>query len=312
MKKILLFIISLILISLISFRIYSIYKNVQNIKLLSEVIMSDTNLKDYTYKGSVSTNYVEYNNLLWRIVKINTDKSILLILDDYISILENKDIDLFLNNFEEKIDTNILMNKVSLLDANDYLNSIDNNTTFITDTKIWLANNIISNEVNLSKDVKGFYPLKPTITLKPNTRYISGKGTIDNPYQVGDKKFSLGSTVMLDKDKYMVIDTNKDIKLISMFLIDNLYIDEYKKYKDNLSYKDYIKDITLPSLNDCNFDSKLTNYYLSNTYKTFNLVYSFPLTYGDKEVLHKTRLVITIDKKMQDRFKYLDGSWRFE
>lgn len=312
MKKILLFIISLILISLIIFRIYSIYKNVQGIKLLSEVIMSDTNLKDYTYKGNVSTNYVEFNNLLWRIVKINTDKSILLILDDYISILENKDIDLFLNNFEEKIDTNALMNKVSLLDANDYLNSIDNKTTFITDTKIWLANNIISNDVNLSKDVKGFYPLKPTITLKPNTRYMSGEGTFDNPYQVGDKKFSLGSTVMLDQDKYMVIDTNKDIKLISMFLIDNLYVDEYIKYKDNLSYKDYIKGITLPSLNDCNFDSKLTNYYLSNTYKTFNLVYSLPLTYGDKEVLHKTRLVITIDKKIQDKFKYLDGSWWFE
>lgn len=309
MKKFLLFIISLILISLISFRIYSIYKNVQDIKLLSEVIMEDSNLKDYTYKGNVSTNYVEFNNLLWQVVKINPDKSILLILEDYITILENNDIDTYLSNFEEKIDTSYLKDKVSLLDPNDYLNSIENDTTFITDTEIWLNNNTISNKLNLSKDVKGFYPVKPTITLKANTRYTEGDGTIENPYQVDGKKFGFGSTVTIDNDEYMVIDTKEDIKLISMFLIDNLYLNDYKEYKDKLSYKEYIKDITLPSLNDCNFNSKLTNYYLSDTSKTFNLVYSYPLTYGDGEVMHQTRLVITIDKKIQDNFKYLDGSW---
>ena len=42
---------------------------------------------NYIYKGDVKNNYIKYNNMLWRIVKINMDNSIEIILDDYVSIL---------------------------------------------------------------------------------------------------------------------------------------------------------------------------------------------------------------------------------
>ncbi len=41
----------------------------------------------FVFKGDVDTNYVRYSNLLWRIVKIYNDNSILLITDDYVNNL---------------------------------------------------------------------------------------------------------------------------------------------------------------------------------------------------------------------------------
>lgn len=45
------------------------------------------NNDDYYFYGDVSNNYLEYSNMLWRIIKINKDDSIVLINEDIISIL---------------------------------------------------------------------------------------------------------------------------------------------------------------------------------------------------------------------------------
>ncbi len=56
----------------------------------------------YYFRGNVQNNYVSYANLLWRIVKINSDGSIRLVLNDYLDSTSN------LNDakasFEEKLD----------------------------------------------------------------------------------------------------------------------------------------------------------------------------------------------------------------
>ena len=129
---------------------------------------------NYIYKGDVQNNYLKYNNMLWRIVRINADKSIDIILDDYMTLLPwnskltsftESEIYKFLNTeFIELLDTDYL-NKTSfctdkvvnvkeitcegtntdsyvkLLDVANFLNSVNNGKSYlINDIQyFWLA-----------------------------------------------------------------------------------------------------------------------------------------------------------------------------
>jgi len=130
---------------------------------------------NYIYKGDVSNNYLKFNNMLWRIVKINKDDTIDIILDDYINVLnwdsKNKDyiksdIYSYLNDyFLKSLNKNMLAplsictdkfdilteiacdqkeenNYVSLLDVSNFLNSVvDGNSYLVSDDEIfWLSN----------------------------------------------------------------------------------------------------------------------------------------------------------------------------
>ena len=129
---------------------------------------------NYVYKGDVNNNYLKYNNMLWRIVRINMDKSMDIILDDYISILpwndkalSFKESDLFkylnnefLNNLNKDMLTEINFctdevtdltkitcekqnsdSFVKLLDIASFLNSIKNNKSYLVsdDEIFWLS-----------------------------------------------------------------------------------------------------------------------------------------------------------------------------
>ena len=88
----------------------------------------------YIYKGLVKNNYLKYNNMLWRIVRINADNSLDIILDDYINILpwNNKvsafsesEIYQYLNNeFLNGLDKELLVNTSFCEDKIDSLTSI--------------------------------------------------------------------------------------------------------------------------------------------------------------------------------------------
>ena len=150
----------------------------RNISGNSEIVYNGNGLYsssgNYIYKGDVKDNYLYFNNMLWRIIKINADDTIEIILDDYINILPwnseinefskseiydylNKD---FLNSLdkdylvktnycEDKIDdlTNISCNKqnydsyVKLLDITNFLNSVkDKKSYLVSDEEIfWLS-----------------------------------------------------------------------------------------------------------------------------------------------------------------------------
>lgn len=129
---------------------------------------------NYIYKGNVDNNYIKFNNMLWRIVRINADNSLDIILDDYITLLPwNKEADEFkkseiykyLNNeflsnlnidllaktsfCEDGIDdlTKITCTKqdsdsyVKLLDVSNFLNSVKNSKSYlVSDEEIfWLS-----------------------------------------------------------------------------------------------------------------------------------------------------------------------------
>ena len=284
----LLIIIFFIIIALISFNIYNAYKNTKDVTLLSEYIVNNTEIVNnkegltkengtYIFKGELENNYVLYNNMLWRIIKINSDSSLKLILDDYINMLPKNLISTFFNKFESNLDLDYLIENnickdtfdnennitcqklekdkyVSLLSVYDYINSFYDNKTFITNDKdkLWLYNNDAhTNGDKLStSNENNFYEIKPVITIKNSTLYKSGNGTKNNPYQIGNNDFSIGAKVQINNDMYIVYDFKDDIKLMSLNTIDKIYKNNVLDYLNNeyyqkLSYKNILKDTVI-------------------------------------------------------------------
>lgn len=356
----LLCIILIILITLLVFNLFRIYNKAKNINLLSEHIIKNSELykenDSYIYKGEIDNNYVSFNNLTWRIIKINSDSSITLILNDYINMLPKNLINEFLNNLENNLNieyltknkvceddinnNEITCNKVNndsfinLLSVYDYINSFQDNKTFITNDNeiMWLYNN--DNHTNgdsISKsNENNFYEIKPVITLRANTTYKSGDGNKDNPYMIDDEAFGLGTIVKINNDSYIVYDYKDDIKLMSLDIIKKLYKKDTLDYLNNdlykkINYKELLKDITtytgvynnkkddifkekeiqkigIPNILDIKLDNTIINYYLANKINNFNLIYDNPVIYGDDSTTHNTRYTIAISKDKEKNF----------
>lgn len=279
-------IILIILTTLLIFNLFRIYNKTKNINLLSEYIIKGNEITNknglnkenssYIFKGEINNNYILYNNLLWRIVKINNDSSITLILDDYINMLPKNLIKVFFENLtnnlnteyltknkiciDEMNDNKITCNKtnndsyISLLSTYDYLNSFYEEKTFITKDKeiMWLYNN--DNHTNgdsISKsNENNFYEIRPVITLKANTTYKDGNGNKDNPYKIDDEPFGLGSIIKINNDTYVVYDFINDIKLMSLKTIDNLNREKVLDYLNNelyekINYNNLLNNLTI-------------------------------------------------------------------
>ncbi|MDD3187363.1 MAG: hypothetical protein PHD02_02690 [Bacilli bacterium] len=203
----------------------------------------------YIYKGSTVNNYIRYSNMLWRIVKFNSDGSLDIILDGNINMLKwnnevtdymNSDINSYLNNYfyplindeyltkttictDEIDDLNSITcnnknadNYVRLLSVSEYLNS-KITESYINDGNIWLSNynndsvwNITDNSLSESSPDNMYY-IKPVITLKNSTTLISGSGTKDDPYIVDENHLGVGSFVKIDNDIWSIYDVSNNI-----------------------------------------------------------------------------------------------------
>lgn len=153
-KNILLVAIAIIATLLISINILNIYDNYKNTTYLANYIKEKNN-NNNIFQGNVTSNYVLFNNLTWRIIKINNDSTITMILDDYINVLPQNDTKktfetlynnlnkkvliknkICLNNIEDdnNIKCNVFKNEeyINLLSAYDYFNSFKNEESFIT------------------------------------------------------------------------------------------------------------------------------------------------------------------------------------
>ena len=95
-----------------------------------------------------------------------------------------------LSNF--KCDQNITTDYVSLLNANDYVNSIVDEETFLNiEDEFWLSTLSQNAEAwfvdsdKISKStILDSYGIRPTITLNATVYYEKGDGTLENPYQI--------------------------------------------------------------------------------------------------------------------------------
>ena len=217
---------------------YKIYnpksENGEKIELLSSHITQNTSIvydgdglyKDggnYLFKGEKVDNYITYSGLLWRIIKINNDGTLDIILNDHINDLmwndkittyTNSDIHKYLNDkFLSILNKDILvkttictdtikdiksitcekMNKedyVKLINITDFLNS-KADKSFINDKdSIWTSDAskekvwYIGKEGIAENVPNETYRIKPVVTLKSALTLISGEGTKDKPYRV--------------------------------------------------------------------------------------------------------------------------------
>ena len=118
---------------------------------------------NYIYKGDVDNNYLKYNDMLWRIVRINSDNSIDIILDDYITLLPwngsvveftKSDIYEYLNNtFLSKLDKDML-NKTSF--CTDKISDLTNITCDDTDIDSYVKLLDVANFLNSVLDSKTY------------------------------------------------------------------------------------------------------------------------------------------------------------
>ncbi len=136
--------------------------------------------------------------------------------------------------------------KDSYLNINKYyyLSTLDSNNN------IWYVND---NGNVSSADGSDIYGIRPTITLKSNSKSLSGNGTANNPYII-DENYLFGSYVKLGDDIWRVYDIDEDNIKLSL----NDYLKEdgedfLYKYSTNGYYHNDTKKGSLA-------------YYLNNTY----------------------------------------------
>lgn len=101
---------------------------------------ADDNGNAYYFRGAVSNNYVQFANLTWRIVKINGDGSIKIILEDYIEEKANFYDSNSENTIDEKLDFGI--SNVSATLKNWYQLNLDGYEKYIATSKYCIDNSI--------------------------------------------------------------------------------------------------------------------------------------------------------------------------
>lgn len=206
-----------------------------NISGKSEIVYEGSGLYkingNYIYKGDVSNNYIKYNNLLWRIVRINSDDTMDIILDESINLLnwnnevtsfDKSNIYNYLNKeFVNNLNKDLLVkasicndlvddlssiscndtinNYVKLMDISGFLNSVINQESYMisTDEIAWLSNygsETIwhTNGTSVSKSTgDNFYSIRPVVTIKGTAIMYGGDGTLESPYLIEKEDDSL-------------------------------------------------------------------------------------------------------------------------
>lgn len=208
---------------------------------------------EYIYKFSVQKNYVWYSGQLWRILKINEDKTIDLIIDESLTILnasyeDTSYIENYLNEFYQKLDTELLteisycddllddINNIScnvkknanitLLDLTTYQQAGGNNSFLNNDRSYWIINKnnngnywyINSDGTVAIGDEAKSLGIRPVVRLKKEISLIEGEGTKENPYIVKEKKgnnLQIGEYVKFNNELWRIISFDDERIVIS-------------------------------------------------------------------------------------------------
>ena len=254
------FIFLLLIFLFYGFKIFVNSKKYDDNDISNIVIKNKTISKDKKFRGKDVNNYIEFSNMTFRIVKINLDGSVDIVLDNNINSLGyntkkdyiESDINKYLNDvFLSKLDKYYLSktvvcndkvsdinnyscknkdvsNYVKLLDLSDYLNSIDTDSYIDVDDSIWLStlkdNNDVwvvnNNEIAYLDNTSSAY-VRPVVTLNNSTKIVSGDGTKDNPYKIEkNSSAGIGSYIKINEDLYVIYSTSK--KTYNLVLVDNI------------------------------------------------------------------------------------------
>lgn len=245
----------------------------------------------YLYKGDVQNNYVKFSGLLWRVLKINADNTVELVIDEPINNLRwnstitdyiKSDIhkylnDVFLKNLNkdylEKItictDTVTNVNKITcdkkdensyvkLISLTDFLNSVNKKSFVNEEDSLWLSDRgktdvwYAKKTTVSSYEPEETYLIKPVIRLKMKVTVNGGTGTKEDPYIIEKEKKEL------KLGSYIKLGEDKWIlyekgKDKSKYILDSLFYSGVFYYRFDSDSNVYSKNTAL-------------GYYLNTTY----------------------------------------------
>ena len=319
---------------------------------------------NYVYKGINSNNYILIGNILFRIIKINSDKTIDLVMDDYINKVEwNDEITTYdKSSIKKYIEENILpmINKdylakttyctdkiyelseiscdetnsdlyIRLLGIDEYLNSLNDDKTYIGDNYVWLYNSgknnawHTTNKYISNSTPNSLFGVKAVVTLKNSLTYLEGDGTENNPYIIdnNDNKIKVGTYLDINDLDYIVYEVGKDyLKVQSNRVIKDKQIFDKKtndytksalktylnKYVENLKIDDYLTEVEFDgysgkigilSNKDLKFNNTLTNYYLSDTVGEEIVIYNGSVAKASPSSKRNIRYALGIKKDLE-------------
>lgn len=158
--------------------------------------------KNYYFNGDVTNNYISYSNLIWRIVKINEDNSMMLVTNDVIGTLAYGDISTLYDS------SNLIL---WLNDDNKFSKVLNKKEEYLTRTNTCIDNisdieNITCNSVNSDLYV-GLLSLEDYLNTGGNTSfinnnyysYLANKNNEDNIWYInsdGSINYSDGSDIL--------------------------------------------------------------------------------------------------------------------
>jgi len=297
---------------------YKIYNpkttNGESVKLIAQTIIENSPIVFegsgvyrenglYVYKGEDANNYIRFSNMLWRIIRTNSDGSIEVILDDSINALVwdangnsyiDSDIHKYINDvFLDKIDKTYLSktsictdpmeditsftcnNKeldsyVKLIPANDFLNTVADGSTYVAGEGeyVWIGTTYNKEKV--------WHTNGSNISSSDNTSTYLVKPvvTIKNSTQVLGGTGSIDDPYIIEKSSnnpsvgsYIKID--EDIWIVYEVSGKTLKLVSSGLYKDGLFTYRFAVDSALYDITSDNSLAKLLNedFYESLSYK---------------------------------------------
>lgn len=156
--------------------------------LMNEVKSDDFISKDgsYYYVGETTSNYILFNNELYRIMKVTSDGNILIIKNDKEDVVKTNKIDVSIQIFKNK-KYYTYINNVTLLNISDYNNTIKDGKTFLESNYKYFVNT--SNGytvVNGISDNEDEAALKLVIEIDKDASYEKGVGTLVDPIIISE------------------------------------------------------------------------------------------------------------------------------
>lgn len=320
---------------------------------------------NYIYKGKNVNNYILIGNVLFRIMRINGDKTLDLVMDEFlnktkwndeITTYDNSSINKYLEKNVLPIINNKIITKTSycsdsiyelsevtcekinsdlsirILGISDYLNSLNDDKTYIDGDYSWLynsgknnvwhtTNNYISNS-----NPSNIFGVKPVITLKNSVVYLNGDGTKENPYIIekNTQELKVGSYLDINDniyiiyevgDNYLKVQSNKVLKEKMIFdkttneynnssikkYLENTYIDKLKinNFLQEVDFNGTKSKIGMLTNDDLKFNSELNNYYLINKEDDDVVIYNGSVLKSEPSTKRNIRYALGIKKDLK-------------
>lgn len=284
----------------------TLYSAIKNNNLNNENFVSYPD--SYYFKNNADNNYFSYSNIIFRIVKLESNK-IVLISNNTISSLAFGEVknfeDSYLNswlneNLKNNLTNDYLKNykicltktnkanakckeegktALSVLTLEDYVNTGASKSYINTNESFYLSNMTKNNNVwyvtdnnTLDKtDGTEIIGIKPVIVIDGKQTKFSGSGTESDPYKLEENNY-FNKYVKLDNDLWQINKVNEDT--LSLIKTENIKVNN-KKIEYNYSDSGFeYNGILSKYLN--------TNYYNSLSYKNIILETEFNNAYyGD-------------------------------